>query len=349
MSSFKRSYKTTFVKWLLLISLPFQFIIIQNDDFKNSDFIDFYVNNFNYLSDLRKSIFSLFSISFGDIFYLLLVILTITFIFNNKSYYLNYKSHFFIDVFSVISVTHLFFQISWGLNYYAEPLESKLNIENSYSDENLEKVVSYLIFKTNDLHYQLSKNDTLPIVFPFDKKQARTFLANEESEIVKSSIWSTPLSYMGYSGYLNPFTLEAQVNSKIPMISYLTTIAHEQSHQKGVAAENEANYWAFKKTSLNKNPYIKYAGYSFALRYCISDLFRKNSKKASVLSKKISPGVKKNFNDINKFWDKYQNPLEPFFKNTYDTFLKFNNQKSGIISYNEMVALVVFDLKNDIE
>ena len=53
---------------------------------------------------------------------------------------------------------------------------------------------------------------------------------------------------IGFSGYLNPFTLEAHVNEKIPMISYLTTIAHEQSHQTGIAHENESNFWAFKKT-----------------------------------------------------------------------------------------------------
>ena len=154
---------------------------------------------------------------------------------------------------------------------------------------------------------------------------------------------------MGYSGYLNPFTLEAQVNNKIPMISYLTTIAHEQSHQDGIALENESNYWAFKKTSTNRNSYIKFAGYSFALRYCLSDLYSINPIKAKILANKISPGVKKNFNAINKFWSNYKNPFEPFFKKTYDIFLKINSQKSGIKSYNEMVSLVVFDLKNDIE
>ncbi|MFQ3351369.1 MAG: hypothetical protein ACI914_000614, partial [Candidatus Marivariicella framensis] len=57
----------------------------------------------------------------------------------------------------------------------------------------------------------------------------------------------------------------------------------------------------------------------------------------------------KNFNDINKFWNKYKNPLEPIFKKSYDSFLKINNQKLGISSYNKMVSLVIFDLKNDIE
>ncbi len=66
-------------------------------------------------------------------------------------------------------------------------------------------------------------------------------------------------------------------------------------------------------------------------------------------SKNINTGIKKNLNDINKFWKKYQNPFEPIFKRSYDGFLKLNNQKRGISSYNEMVTLVIFDFKNDIE
>ena len=117
---------------------------------------------------------------------------------------------------------------------------------------------------------------------------------------------------------------------------------------RSITYELNEDYWAFKNTSTNKNPYVKYAGYSFALRYCMSNLYKRNSKKARILSEEIFPGVKKNFNDINEFWKKYQNPFEPIFKKTYDKFLKINNQKSGIASYNEMVSLVIFDLKNDI-
>ncbi|MDG2372471.1 MAG: DUF3810 domain-containing protein [Flavobacteriaceae bacterium] len=340
--------KNYLIKWLLAISFPFQFILIQKEGFLNSTFFHFYVDNYKYISDLRTSFFSFFLISIGDIFYSLFVVLSIVYFLKNKSYYFNYKTRFFIDIISVLSFINIFFQLSWGLNYQSQPLEIKLKIDKSYSEEDLEKTISYLIFKTNYLHKKLSKNDTSAIKFPFNKKEARLLLEDEDTGIVKNSLWNTPLSYMGYSGYINPFTLEAQVNAKIPMISYLTTIAHEQSHQKGVAAENESNYWAFKNTSTNKNPYVKYAGYSFALRYCMSNLYKRNSKKARILSEEIFPGVKKNFNDINEFWKKYQNPFEPIFKKTYDKFLKINNQKSGIASYNEMVSLVIFDLKNDI-
>jgi hypothetical protein len=39
--------------------------------------------------------------------------------------------------------------------------------------------------------------------------------------------------------------------------------------------------------------------------------------------------------------DKFNNPLEPCFKNIFDYFLKANNQVDGIKSYNLVVNLLV--------
>ncbi len=344
MNKSNKSYKNYFFKGLLAISLPLQFILIQNDRFTSSRFVELYINNFKYLSEFRIRLFSYFLTSIGDIFYFLIIIILIIFLYKNLSYYLANKNHFLIDFFSTLSVLNIFFQVSWGLNYHSQPIELKLNLKKEYSIEELEKSISYLILKTNNLYNNLSKNKTLPIRFPFNKNEARILLADSKKNIVKNSIWSDLLSYMGYSGYLNPFTLEAHVNENIPMMSYLTTIAHEQSHQRGIARENESNYWAFIKTTKNDNNYIKYAGYGFALRYCLSDLYRRNGKKATILSKDIKAGVRKNFQEVDDFWKKHQNPIEPIFKKTYDSFLKINDQNLGIKSYNLVVNLIIHEI-----
>ena len=76
---------------------------------------------------------------------------------------------------------------------------------------------------------------------------------------------------MGFGGYLNPFTLEIQVNSLMPKTSLAITIPHEQAHQLGYAAENEANFIGFLACIYNKDLYYQYTGYSFALRYCLQE------------------------------------------------------------------------------
>ncbi|MCB0432799.1 MAG: DUF3810 family protein, partial [Mangrovimonas sp.] len=60
-----------------------------------------------------------------------------------------------------------------------------------------------------------------------------------------------------------------------------------------------------------------------------------------ILVEKIDPGILKNYNEAEAFWDTYDNPLEPLFKLSYNSFLKANNQAKGMESYNYVVALLV--------
>ena len=91
----------------------------------------------------------------------------------------------------------------------------------------------------------------------------------------EKSIFSTPLSYMGFSGYINPFTLEANINYNIPKISFPVTICHEIAHQIGYAFEDEANYIAIKVLSNSNDNFLKYSGNLMAVQYLLSEI-RKN-------------------------------------------------------------------------
>jgi hypothetical protein len=152
---------------------------------------------------------------------------------------------------------------------------------------------------------------------------------------------------MGYAGYLNPFTLESQVNKHIPKLNYITTLAHEMAHQLGIGAENEANFIAFSTTINHSDPFIQYSGYSFAFQYCYVELYKANPEKAKELITRLNPGIIKNFRALSAFWQKYQNPLEPYLKKGYDSYLKANGQALGIQSYNAMVALVIAHSKEN--
>ena len=61
----------------------------------------------------------------------------------------------------------------------------------------------------------------------------------------------------------------------------------------------------------------------------------------------MKPGILKNFKELSEFWIRYQNPLQPFIKKGYDSYLKVNGQKKGIKSYNAMTALVVAYSENE--
>ena len=75
---------------------------------------------------------------------------------------------------------------------------------------------------------------------------------------------------MGFAGYLNPFTLESNINLNIPKLNFIVTAAHEMAHQVGFASESEANFIALLLVFKNSDSHIRYAGLTFALNYCYS-------------------------------------------------------------------------------
>jgi hypothetical protein len=146
---------------------------------------------------------------------------------------------------------------------------------------------------------------------------------------------------MGFGGYLNPFTNEAQVNYLGPMYSFPMTTNHEMAHQMGYASESECNFIGFMSCIKNKDLYIQYSGYSMALRYCLNNWQVRNEKTFEELLKTIHPGILKNYQESQDFWKQYQTPIETGFHAFYDRFLKINQQKDGMDSYSKFVNLMV--------
>ena len=336
--------------FLSLLLLPLWIVLITLK--KNPQWVEFYYSNGLYpkLFLIKDFFFNKIPFSVGDLFYsaaiILIIIAVVKWIKKPKKKFLPSL----LNLTSGISVLLLFFHFSWGFNYYRTPLNEALNYDLKYTEKALIKTLNTLIKTSNTLHSELAENDSLAVIFPYSNTQLNSMIIKdyrigEQKELiqpgVKASLWSTLLSYMGYAGYLNPFTLESQVNSGIPKISLITTMAHEMAHQVGYAAENEANFIAFMNTVQNEDPYIQYAGYTFGLRYCYYELSKVNRERASEEIKTIHPGILKNFSEIRDFWVSYENPFEPVLKIGYDSYLKANGQKSGIQSYNEMVAYVI--------
>ncbi|MEX1383744.1 DUF3810 domain-containing protein, partial [Lutibacter sp.] len=158
---------------------------------------------------------------------------------------------------------------------------------------------------------------------------------------VKHSLFSVPLTYMGFGGYLNPITNEAQVNSLIPKNNYAATVCHEAAHQIGIASESEANFVGYLASTNSNDPFFKYSGYLMAMRYCISEVYRKDPASFEALKPLINKGILKDMQQSQKFWESYQNWSEKYFKTFYDNYLKANKQADGIKGYSKMVVLLI--------
>lgn len=306
----------------------------------NPEWVDQYYGEmlYPYLQSFRSYCIERLAFSFGDILYLAILISGIAFVISNRKQLIQKPFVSLSNSIALLAVIHLFFQLSWGLNYYKTPLEGVAGKNIQYEEWELQETLDILIQKTEALHKTLAKNDSLPVPFPLRKSD---YLRELSSNPVKQSLWSLPISYMGVAGYLNPFTGEAHVNYLQPTLGFITTAAHEKGHQRGIAPENEANFYAFTTTYQHKNLHIRYAAYSFALRYCWSALHRLNSGCASERTQQLLPGIRKEYRVLQHFWMQYQNPFQPIIDRAYDRFLKANGQQSGRQSYSQVVALLI--------
>jgi len=316
-----------------------------------------------FISNFFRITFGWLPFSIGDLIYAILIILAIWYMIVKRNQVRKNLKLFFRDIVLIISVAYFTFHLMWGLNYYRVPLYQTLELKGSYTTNELMLYTEKLTKRTNKLQYEITLNTSQKVNIPYDQKEIfqKTLEGYTELEIMypffnyknpslKKSIFSTLLSYMGYGGYLNPFTNEAQVNSKIPNFRFPVVTGHEVGHQIGYSAENEVNFIGFLVTANNKDLYFKYSAAAYALSYSLAELKLRDEEKFRELYNRLNLGVQKNYKELNEFWLAYKNPFEPAFKSIFNTFLKANNQEEGIKSYSLIVTLLVtYDLKYPIE
>lgn len=247
------------------------------------------------------------------------------------------------------------FQLSWGLNYHRITLASQWELDAQKVDSmDLYRWTEHLIALTNASHRQLSADSTAAIVWKqavpdwqTDLQIAYRKLNQKHSELQllptypKASLHSNLLSYMGFSGYLNPFTLEAQTNDKMPSYQQVFTSAHEMAHQMGIGSESECNLLAYLACAQSDNPKLNYSAYATSLRYALRHVYAKDSLRMRAYEQRLLPGVRANYQQSKEFWLAHQNPMDVALEHFYDRFLKANSQSDGMKGYSRFVPLAL--------
>ena len=339
-------------KIIALLLIP-QVLILSY--FKNNPrIVEEYYSEFiyQYIFKFYSMLFSGFSIAIGDLLVLLALISSIIYLI----FFFRFKINDFINVFAVISITIFLFYSLWGLNYFKTPLLSKLDIgEIKY--ESLQTTLDRLIDDANEAHLLLGDEDSTLENLEFDKEKIiselkldniKKFDKISTTKFAKKSIIPKIFLYQGVSGYINPFTLEAIVVEEIPSIDFSITVLHEQAHQLGYAAEEDANFLAFISSINNQDPLIKYSGYVFGLSYLLNEIQINHNDDLSSFTDKINSGIIEDINSRRKFWQKYSNNIINSLQNIlYDFYLKSNNQKAGIASYSRIVNHIINYYENN--
>ena len=293
-------------------------------------------------------------VSLGDLIYLVLILLLIWFVVRLVRKKDGRRSLIF-GLGASVSVFYFVFYSFWGLNYSRKPVSEDLGLVVEKFDIDKVKALTYRILsRTAELHSRLAAGDSLPVEIPYTKEEilrmtpagydrlAESFEQyTYEAPSIKNSLFSLPLTYMGFAGYLNPITGEAQVDALLPKTSLFLTCSHEVAHQLGVAYENEANFVGFLAASVHEDPFFNYSAMLFALRYALSDVRRYDEELFKDFVSEIPEGVKANLREIDEFWRRYENPFEPLFKWLSDGYLKYNHHEDGLEPYNQIMGLLI--------
>lgn len=314
-------------------------------------------------SKLLRFCFGWISFSVGDVVYFVVSLLLIRLLivsFNRKKIRFAYFIQYLCRLIRFLSWGYIFFNLCWGLNYHRQGISNQIHIKlNTYSVLQITDLKKYLIYKTNECRRKLNDSSLkeLPKEFVFDEA-AKAYLTISSKYVffqyqptsLKSTEFNWLADYIGFTGYYNPFTGEAQVRTDVPHILLPFIACHEIAHQLGYASEREANFVGYLAASQSTNVYFNYSVYLELLNYAMGEeyfLYAKENSysqfKAAMLYNKlhIDPLVQQDRKAIKQFFKQRQNRFAPVSANLYDQFLKLNQQVEGIASYNEVLAWLI--------
>ena len=342
-------------KYILPLFLVFQIIFLKVLAFFPEVVERYYSNGwYVFISRLERTVSGKIPFSVGDILYGMLISYLLYSIWKTRKDWRNNKKDLLLKFLSGFSIFYFLFHLFWATNYYRVPLFEKMSIKREYSNEDLYAFTEKLIAKTNEVQFQITQDKNKKVTNPYSQdsifkmtQSGYNTLANQypffryEIPSRKKSLFSLPLTYMGFGGYLNPFTNESQVNDRLPKYGFPYVICHEMAHQIGFASESECNFIGFMACIKNKDLYFQYAAYTTALNYCLENIFMKDEAKFKALKPTINPGIFENYKESQLFWKQYETFIDRGFQIFYDQFLKANQQKDGLDSYSKFVDLLI--------
>jgi hypothetical protein len=253
-------------------------------------------------------------------------------------------------VFTLLWV-YVIFNVLWGLNYNRLGIADQLQLQvKPYTTAELNELTEVVVEELNDLNswakmhrVDLGRTTSLRAgaVQAYDSLAADDPRFTYRDVSLKASLFSDPGLYIGFAGYYNPFTGEAQVNTMDPLFGLPYTACHEMGHQLGYAKENEANFIGYLAARSSPDPAFRYSVYLDLYLYAIRELYGRDSVLAKGFKGQLAPGVREDLGELQRFNRRYENPLEPVIWNLYGKYLRANRQPNGIVTYSEVTAWLI--------
>ena len=352
--TFSRKYLVTLT--LFVLAAAVHLYSLDSERVEKSYGSDIFPN----LASFLRSGFGWAPFSIGDLLYALLVIFLlyrIIRIFRNKAKTGIRWPRIILTSVNFLLLIYLLFNLMWGLNYNRPGILSRLNItETAYSEYDLMRLNSYLVDRVNvskrewlDVGQRYPSNSQLfkMVEEAFLKAAEKYNFLKYDHASIKPSLWSLAGNYLGFTGYYNPFTGEAQVNTTTPKFLHPYTACHEVAHQIGFAKEMEANFAGALAAMNSTEPLFRYSVYLDLFFYANRNLYLTDSAAANNFRKELIHPVKEDIDEWRLFRLKHRSFMEPVFRWAYGKFLERNQQPQGIMAYDEVTSFIIAYYKKE--
>lgn len=240
------------------------------------------------------------------------------------------------------------FYLAWGISYFREDFYQRTNNHESRYDAG--DLLNFTTRFIADANYSYIDFDVI------EKEGIRQEIESSYNTLHKSltidypngkrrpkkMIFESIFTKMGVSGYFGPFFNEIHVNNYSLSFTYPFTLAHEMSHQFGVARESEANLYAFLVCHNSNDKRIKYSAYISIIGYLLNDIYILLPDEYESLTTSIRPEIKADLKRNREHWLSARNEtLSNAQDRAYDAYLKSNRVSSGTENYSEVVGLLI--------
>ena len=308
-------------------------------------------------SSFLRYIFGWLPFSFGDVIYGLVILWLIWKLAKGLKALLRKKVTLksfatgLRKAFHALLVVYILFNLFWGINYNRTGIADQLDLKMAkYSQEDLRMINDLLVAKVNtsktslvnqQLKYPTNSELFSKVKHAYTNAEKTYPFLKYKPVSLKPSIWSWVGNYMGFTGYYNPFTGEAQVNTLVPKFLQPFTTSHEVAHQLGYAREMEANFVGYLSTAASADTLLHYSVYLDLFMYSNRNLFDTDSAAAKKYRQQLIPDVMDDLQEWKRFSKKYRNPVEPVFRWIYGIYLRRNQQPQGLLSYDEVTGFII--------
>lgn len=342
------------IQWAIPLVLVLAILILQNlpSVIENYYSTSIYV----HIATFMRMCFKWLPVSIGDIIYLLLIFQFINLLVKvirlliQKKITQTLLFNFILKSIKLLLWVFILFNFLWGLNYYRLGIKYQLKLSNTvYTKAELKDLVCHFIDQLNTTRKIIGKDSLLPEMSfkEIVKESGNAYESLSEdlpfleyqNKSVKKSLFSTVSHYIGFTGYYNPFTAQAQLSTNVPNIVMPFVACHEIAHQLGYASEDEANFVGYLAAVRSKNILFKYSVYIDLYKYASMELMLMDFNEMNHWQ--LDELVRKDLSNIRKFYAKQNNDVSPIMSQIYAQYLKANQQERGLDSYNDVISLLI--------